>query len=147
MNKGDLYYIPGDFNLICDVCSKKIKASESKLRWDGLRVCPTDYEERQPQDFVRARQDKISVPFSRPRPPDVFTFTCDLFTSSGVADVGVADCAKADNSQWWNDFYNSLNNDYQDWQKQWCTPTSRTAISGIGVAGCCTAGYNIQGYL
>lgn len=60
------YYNSGEFNLYCDVCAKKIKAHESKLRWDGLRVCTDDWEERQPQDFVRARQDKISIPFSRP---------------------------------------------------------------------------------
>ena len=60
------YYNSGEFNLYCDVCAKKIKAHESRLRWDGLRVCTDDWEERQPQDFVRARQDKISIPFSRP---------------------------------------------------------------------------------
>ncbi len=60
------YFISGEFNLYCDVCSKKIKAHEAKHRWDGLIVCEKDYETRQPQDFVRARQDQITVPFSRP---------------------------------------------------------------------------------
>ncbi len=67
------YYISGEFNLICDVCSKKIKAHEAKHRWDGLIVCKDDWEPRHEQDFVRARQDKISVPFNRPRPVDIFT--------------------------------------------------------------------------
>lgn len=147
MDQNDLYYVPGDFNLICDVCCKKIKASESRLRWDGLRVCKLDWEERQPQDFVKARADKITVPFTRPRPTDVFTFTCDLFTSSGVANVGVADCAQADNDTFYTEFNNGLMYNYQDWQKQWCDPTTRTAISGVGYTGCCTSGYNIQGYL
>jgi hypothetical protein len=147
MDQNDLYYIPGSWNVICDSCGKKIKASEAKQRWDGLIVCPDDFEMRQPQDFVKARADKISVPFTRPRPTDEFVFSCDLFTSSGVADVGVADCAQADNSQWWNQFYDELNNNYQDWQKQWCDPTTRTAIAGVGYAGCMTAGYNLQGYL
>lgn len=92
MDRGDLYYVPGSFNLICDVCSKKIKASESKLRWDGLRVCFADYEERQPQDFVRARQDKISIPFSRPRPPDVFVDVCSAWGVNCLSDIGEADC-------------------------------------------------------
>ena len=65
-------YKSGDWNLICDVCNKKIKASESKQRWDGLIVCPNDFETRHPQDFVKSKEDKISVPFSRPRPPDIF---------------------------------------------------------------------------
>ena len=66
------YYISGEWNLICDVCGKKIKSGKSRHRWDGFVVCEDDWEERQPQDFVRARQDKISVPFTRPRPLDSF---------------------------------------------------------------------------
>lgn len=66
-------YASGDWLLICDSCGKKIKASEAKHRWDGFIVCKEDFESRHPQDFVRAKQDKISVPFTRPRPPDIFT--------------------------------------------------------------------------
>jgi hypothetical protein len=65
-------FTSGQWNLICDSCGKKIKAGESRKRWDGLIVCSEDYEQRHSQDFVRARQDKISIPFSRPRPPDIF---------------------------------------------------------------------------
>ena len=66
------YYLSGDHNITCDVCSKKIKMSEAKLRWDGFLVCKDDYEMRHPQDFVRARQDKISVSNTRPIPVMVF---------------------------------------------------------------------------
>lgn len=66
------YYKSGDWNVICDICSKKIKASESLKRWDGFVVCEDDFEQRHPQDFVRSKEDKISVPFTRPRPTDVF---------------------------------------------------------------------------
>lgn len=67
------YYVSGNWNVICDVCSKKIKASDAKQRWDGLIVCPSDFEHRHEQDYVRARTDKITVPFTRPRPTDLFT--------------------------------------------------------------------------
>lgn len=67
------HYISGDWNITCDVCSRKIKASQSKQRWDGFIVCHADWEPRHPQDFVKARQDKISVPFTRPIPNEVFT--------------------------------------------------------------------------
>jgi len=67
------YYKSGDWNVTCDVCSKKIKASKSYKRWDGFIVCADDFEMRHPQDFVRAKQDKISVPFTRPIPSLVFT--------------------------------------------------------------------------
>lgn len=75
------YYVSGDHNLICDVCSRKIKASESRLRWDGFIVCKDDWEIRHPQDFVKARQDKITVPFSRPRPTDGFILNTPLTDS------------------------------------------------------------------
>lgn len=67
------YYLSGEFNLTCDRCSKKIKAHQAKHEWTGFIVCGDCYETRHEQDFVRARQDKISVPFTRPRPVDVFT--------------------------------------------------------------------------
>ena len=66
------HYIPHEWNVVCDICSKKIKASESRLRWDGFIVCSKDFETRHPQDFIQTRQDKMTVPFSRPRAQDVF---------------------------------------------------------------------------
>lgn len=66
------YYISGEWNLTCDVCNKKIKAHEAKQRWDGFIVCGDCFENRHPQDFVKTRQDKISVPFSRPIPQEIF---------------------------------------------------------------------------
>ena len=66
------YYISGEWNLCCDVCSKKIKANEARQRWDGFIVCPDDFENRHSQDFVKAQSDKITVPFVRPIPEYVF---------------------------------------------------------------------------
>ena len=65
-------FISGSWNLICDSCSIKYKATTAKQRWDGFIVCPNCYEQRHPQDFVRTKQDKISVPFSRPIPQEIF---------------------------------------------------------------------------
>ena len=67
------HFVSGEFNVTCDVCSKKIKAHQARQRWDGFIVCPDDYETRHPQDFVQAKQDKISVPFQRPIPTLLFT--------------------------------------------------------------------------
>lgn len=67
------YFKSGSWNITCDRCSKKTKADEIKKEWTGFLVCPVCFEQRHPQDFVRARQDRISVPFSRPRPVDIFT--------------------------------------------------------------------------
>ncbi len=94
-------YISGDWNIQCDVCSKKIKASESKKRWDGLIVCKDDFEFRHPQDFLKARTDKISVEVVRKETITTDSFLCDL-RKLALADGGVlgtsgqADWALAD---------------------------------------------------
>ena len=81
-------YISGQWNVICDVCSKKIKSGLAKQRWDGFIVCPEDFEFRHPQDFVRARQDKISVPFSRPIPNEIFiAVNYNFYVDDGYVDV------------------------------------------------------------
>lgn len=80
-------YTSGDWNVICDVCSRKIKASIAKKRWDGFIVCPDDFETRHPQDFVRAQVDKISVPFTRPRPPDAFKLVYGIFDRINIQDT------------------------------------------------------------
>jgi len=67
------YYRSDSNNLTCDVCGIKVKADETRPRWDGFQVCHGCWEERQPQDFVRARSDKISVPVIRPQAPLAFS--------------------------------------------------------------------------
>lgn len=56
----------GDYNAVCDVCGMKFKASELRRRWDNMRVCATDYEERHPQDLIRIRSEKQTPPWTRP---------------------------------------------------------------------------------
>lgn len=67
------YYKAGDWNAVCDRCGFKFKASELKEDWQGFRVCEHDFEMRHPQDFVRARVDRISVPWVRMDPPVVIS--------------------------------------------------------------------------
>lgn len=100
-------YKVGDWNVICDVCGKKTKSSLVKKRWDGMIVCPDDFEQRHPSDFLRVRKENTTLPFSRPEPTDTFvsvsyvdtgdSYYCTVSTSQGRADLGVADCARADN--------------------------------------------------
>jgi hypothetical protein len=68
-------YRPGDFYRICDVCGFKVRASETKKRWDGMIVCLPDWEPRHPQESVRGKTDKQAVRDARPEAPDVFTTT------------------------------------------------------------------------
>ena len=60
------HFVSGEHNFICDSCGKKLKSGQGRKRWDGFYVCQDDWEVRHPQDFVRARQDRISVPWTRP---------------------------------------------------------------------------------
>lgn len=58
----------GDWYVSCDVCSRQIHASKSKKRWDGLIVCPEDFEHRHPQELIKVRPERQGVPFSRVEP-------------------------------------------------------------------------------
>lgn len=65
-------YRPGDHYVICDECGFKVRASETRKRWDGVRVCTKDWEPRHPQDFVRGRSDRQRVADPRPETADYF---------------------------------------------------------------------------
>lgn len=65
-------YRHGDHYVICDVCGFKFYGSQTRKRWDGVRVCKADWEPRHPQDEVRGRRDRQSVPDARPESTDRF---------------------------------------------------------------------------
>lgn len=68
----DEHYVPNDHWVICDECGFKVRSSDTRKRWDGMRVCTKDWEPRHPQDFVRGRRDRQSVSDARPESPDTF---------------------------------------------------------------------------
>ena len=68
----------GDHNVICDRTGFKVKASDTKREWNNLIVREQSWETRQPQDFVRGRGDRQSVPHPRPEPET------DTFVDPGV---------------------------------------------------------------
>jgi hypothetical protein len=95
------YYKEGEWNIRCMICDRKIKSGEIMKRWDGLLVCPDDYENRHPMDFLRARQERINVPFAyqssftlsdAPKYPQ-YPF-CTAMGSSGITGWGVAGCMR-----------------------------------------------------
>lgn len=89
------YFKSGGFNALCDVCGFKFKSNELKKRWDGLMVCEGDFEHDHPQKFLRVREDKIAVPWVRPRPEDLFITLCTAAGATAFADLATADCARA----------------------------------------------------
>jgi hypothetical protein len=64
----------------CDVCDFKYRKSQLKKRWDGKFACPADFEERQPQDFVRAPRDIEAVRDARPPQPEALSSYSNLIT-------------------------------------------------------------------
>jgi len=65
-------YVHGAWNMICDRCGGKFKNIELRKTWDGLYVCPMDYDERNQQDFVTATPDNQRIPYARPEPTRVY---------------------------------------------------------------------------
>lgn len=90
------YYKAGTWNCICEVCGSQVKSDEIIKRWDGRLVCRADFEPRHSLDFIRAIPDNNTVPFVAPEGEDVYVFVCYLEYSQGIADLGQADCARAD---------------------------------------------------
>jgi hypothetical protein len=76
-------YDRGDWNAICDVCGRQMKASALRQRWDGLKTCQDDWEPRQPQDFVRGVADYQAPPFTRPEQSDSFIPVTLIYDSNG----------------------------------------------------------------
>ncbi|MCF4166336.1 hypothetical protein L2U69_11830 [Zavarzinia compransoris] len=74
----DETYIPGDHWVICDRTGFKVRASETRKEWNGLRVWNKVWEPRHPQDFVRGRADDQAVRDARPRQEDVFLSPGDV---------------------------------------------------------------------
>jgi len=87
---------PGRWSAICDVCGFRFHSDEIRDRWDGLKVCSKDFETRHPQDFVRARRERITPPWTRPEvQPDSFVEVCYLWDRSAYAGLASAGCARA----------------------------------------------------
>lgn len=89
--------------LLCDSCGRKITNTEARKRWDGMIVCPNDWEPKHPSLTYRPsrhREEGTTAARSglvRPEPADTFVIIlCDLHGSSGAADFATADCAHAD---------------------------------------------------
>jgi len=81
-SKGDNHYVAGDFYRICDECGFKVRASETRKRWDGRIVCIPDWEPRHPQEFVRGRVDRQRVAEPRPEAADTFLADNEVTASS-----------------------------------------------------------------
>jgi hypothetical protein len=91
------------YNVICDICGFQYKSGELKKRWDGYMVCAADWEPRNILDFYQPTNDSHKLPYIRPDNNGIDVspqgpLFCTIVRSQGRADIGTADCAKADYS-------------------------------------------------
>ncbi len=73
----------GNWNATCSMCGRKAKASWLVRNWQGQWRCPNHNEPRQPQDFVRARPDVVTPPWTQ-HAGDSYQLMC---TPQGVSAV------------------------------------------------------------
>lgn len=90
------YFKSGSWNVICELCGRQFKSDEVRKRWDGLWVCQNDYEARHVLDFIRTPAETGTVPYVSPEPAPTYIYICYVEHSQGIADLGEADCARAD---------------------------------------------------
>jgi hypothetical protein len=119
---GRNYYAPGQWNGLCDRCNAKTKSGNLKQDWQGFIVCPSCYEVRHPQDFIRAKMDKMVVPFTRPRGTDSFLDFCTIYGGSALPGIAVSGC--------------SISGVDVDWRYWLCNLINNKPISDIAAADC-----------
>ena len=96
------WWSQGGWKCVCDSCGLFFKSDELRLRWDGLMVDALCWETRQPQELIRPIPDQPAPPWTRPDVQPTYWYEgnntpgCTVVTGQGVADVGTADCARAD---------------------------------------------------
>jgi hypothetical protein len=130
---GKTYYRKGSYNVVCDSCGFKFKADELRLRWDGFFVCGPCWNPRQPQDLIRPPKEDLSLPFTRPEPPEDFINVCTLKGIQALSGWAIAGCALAG--------YTVEAPPVPP--PDFCWVEGRQSISGIGVSGCIRSGFTI----
>jgi len=101
------YYYPGGYNVICDRTGFKIKSSQAKKEWTNAVVREGSWEERHPQDFVRAVPDNQQVEDARP-PQEVSFLSVNQVTTTDFNQTGTVSSGLEsiwDNSEsFWDNF-------------------------------------------
>jgi len=87
------YYAEGDYNAVCSRCGSKFKMSMLRKHWQGMMRCPTCWEPRQPQDFVRATPDVQTPPWVQPWPAPTYNALCTPQGTSAVPGEAEPGCA------------------------------------------------------
>ena len=87
------YYLPGEWNFICQECGAKFKSTSLKKRWDGAIVCPADWEPRHPDDYPVPPRLITMPTVTSPPVADEFLPMCTLEGRLGIVGYGVVGCS------------------------------------------------------
>jgi len=84
----------------CHRCGFWFPSTEIRKEWTGALVCKKDWEPRHPQTLIKVHGEKAFPDIVSKDGTDTFVAgaLCDIVTSSAYADLGVADCMRADNN-------------------------------------------------
>jgi hypothetical protein len=92
---------PGNWKVTCHVCGMWFPSGEIQKRWDGLFVCPKDFETRHPQTLIKIKGERNFPSFvSKDSNPDNFALVCGIDGSSGYVDLGTVDCMRLENTKY-----------------------------------------------
>jgi hypothetical protein len=89
---------PGDWKYDCQRCGFTFPSGEIRKEWTGLHVCSNCWESKHPQLLIKIREETARPSFINRDSITNYVQFCDIFSSSGFADMGTADCMRADNS-------------------------------------------------
>ena len=82
-NKTAYFGYPSDgyYYGICDICGKKLRIKEMKKTWGTrgtLLVCPADYEDPHPHDYIKSFKERKQPALARPEATDSFRFVDEV---------------------------------------------------------------------
>lgn len=85
------YWAPGQNNVYCQVCNKKMKAFEAKRKYDNLTVCSDCWNPRHPQEYAADIRPEL--------PPSIIAVSnevivpqCDIYSSQAIPGIGIPGC-------------------------------------------------------
>lgn len=123
-----------EYNVICDICRRKMKASQLRRRWDGYMVCKDDWETRHSLDFYRARNDTHVLPFTRPDVEIETSFTPTVGPNPNYDETGTVTTT----GYYTTDSLNSKVNFVVQLTPDDVSPTSSDTTVSVGTATCTT---------
>lgn len=67
-------YIPGDYYVTCDSCGSKVRASQTRMQWNNMRVCASEWNAKPWELLPAKRYPEEGKSVKNARPPSTDTF-------------------------------------------------------------------------